>query len=125
MKKATHYTPPHCIVRQLMQKAKEREIKCHYHFVDFKSAFDTICRKALWETMRSIVKIKKIVSIVEKMYDKTTCAVVDDGLLTEWLSVSFGVRQGCILYSTLFNLFLDFVMDEIKCLQIVLYLIRI
>ena len=67
--------------------------------------------------MRSVGIIKNIVSIVEKIYDKTVFAVFDDGLLNESFPVSFGVRQGCILYSTLFNLFLDFVMDEIKCLQ--------
>ena len=103
------------IVRQLMQKAKERRIKSHYHFVDFKSTFHTIWRKALWKMMRSIIINKNIVSIVEKMYDKTTCVVVVDGLLTEWFSVSVGVRQGCLPSPTLFNLFLDFVMDEIKC----------
>ena len=47
----------------------------------------------------------------------TTCAVVVDGLFTEWFSVSVGVRQGCLLSPTLFNLFLNFVIDEIKCLQ--------
>ena len=47
--------------------------------------------------MISIGINKEIVSIVEKMYDKTTCAVVVDGPLTEWFSVSVGVRQGCLL----------------------------
>ena len=51
------------------------------------------------------------------MYDRTTCAVVVDGLLNEWFSVSVGVRQGCLLSPTLFNFFLDLVMDETKCLQ--------
>ena len=85
------------IVRQLIQKAKERGTKCHCHFLDFKSAFETIWRKASRKMMRSIGKNKKIVSFVEKIYDKTTCAVVVNGLLTEWLSVSVGVRQGCLL----------------------------
>ena len=53
--------------------------------------------------------------IVKKMYDKTTCAVVVDGLLMEWFSVSAGVRLGCLLSPTLLNLFRDFVMDETKC----------
>lgn len=59
----------------------------------------------------------RIVSIIEKIYEKATCAVVVDGLLTEWFSVSVGVRQSFLLSSTLFNLFLEFVMDELKCLQ--------
>ena len=95
------------IVRQLMKKPKEKGINCHYHFVDFRSTFDTIWRKALWKMMRSIGINKKIVRIVEKMYDKTICAVVVDDLLTEWISVSVGVRQGCLLSPTLFTLFLD------------------
>ena len=45
--------------------------------------------------MRSIDINKKIVSLVEKMYEKTTCTVVVDWVLTEWFSVSVGVRQGC------------------------------
>ena len=105
------------IVRQLMQKSKQRGINCHFHFADFKSAFDTIWRKALWRMMRSIGFCNKIVSIIEKMYEKTTCTVAVDGLLTEWFSLGVGVRQGCLLSPTLFNLFLDFVMDELKCLQ--------
>ena len=62
-------------MRQLIQKARERVTECRYHFVYFKSAFDTTWRKALWKMMGSIGINKKIVSIVGKMYDKTTCAV--------------------------------------------------
>ena len=51
------------------------------------------------------------------MYDKTQCAVLIDGHITEWFNVIVGVRQGCLLSPTLFNLFLYFLMDEIKCLQ--------
>ena len=51
------------------------------------------------------------------MYDKTTSAVVVDAHLTGWFSVNVGVRQGYLLSPTLFNLFLDFMTDEIKCLQ--------
>ena len=65
--------------------------------------------------MRSIGINKKIIKIVKKMYDKTTSAVVVDGLLRKWFSFSVGVRLGCLLSPTLLNLFRDFVMDETKC----------
>lgn len=97
------------IVRKFMQKSKERRIKCHYHFADFKSTFDTIWWIALWKMMRSIGICNKIVNIIEKMHEKATCAVAVDGILTGWFSVSVGVRQG-LLSPSLFNLFLDFVM---------------
>ena len=70
------------IVRQLMQKSK-RERERNKMSASFQSTFDTIWRKALWKMMISIGINKEIASIVEKMYDKTTCAVVVDGPLTE------------------------------------------
>ena len=67
--------------------------------------------------MRSIGICNKIVNIIEKMYEKTTCAVAVDGRLTQYFPESVGAKQGCLLSPTLSNLFLDFVMDELKYLQ--------
>lgn len=105
------------IVRQLIEKAKERNIPLSFHFIDFKAAFDTVWRKALWKMLRSIGVDQNIVAIIEDMYDRTECAIQIDGKLTEWFSVNVGVRQGCILSPTLFNVFLEFVMDEVKSIH--------
>ena len=59
----------------------------------------------------------KIVNIIEKIYNNTKCTVVVNGHITEWFEVLVGVRQGCILSPTLFNLFLDFLMKELSSLQ--------
>ena len=32
------------IIRQLIEKSKKHQIRLHFHFIDFKSAFDTIWR---------------------------------------------------------------------------------
>ena len=68
---------------------------------------------------------QKNVSIVEKKYDQATGAVVVDGLLIEWFSVSVGVRQGCLVSPTLFNDFLDVVRMKRNVYKIVLHIIRI
>ena len=59
----------------------------------------------------------KIVNIIEALYKDTECAIVIDGHITEWFKVNIGVRQGCILSPTLFNIFLEFVMKELKSLD--------
>ena len=43
--------------------------------------------------------------------------MIVDGKLTDWFKVVVGVRQGCLLSLTLFNLFLEFVMDGLQELQ--------
>ena len=105
------------IVRQIIEKAKERKVKINFNFIDFKSAFDTIWRKALWKMLAHIGIDRKIINILERLYENSKCAVTIDGKLTEWFSVLVGVRQGCLLSPTLFNIFLEFVIREIKSLS--------
>ena len=101
------------IVRQLIEKAKEHRVQLHFNFVDFKAAFDTIWRKALWKMMLAIGIDPKIINIIEDMYNNTECAVVIEGQLTDWFTVQVGVRQGCLLSPVLFNIFLEFVMKDV------------
>ena len=59
----------------------------------------------------------KIVRILEALYDNTECAVVIDGQIISWFNVEVGLRQGCLLSPTLFNIFLEFVMKEVKDIE--------
>ena len=60
---------------------------------------------------------KKIVAIIEQLYSDTECAVVIDGQITDWFKVEIGLRQGCLLSPVLFNIFLEFVMKELKYIE--------
>ena len=95
-----------------MKKAYEGGVKLHFNFADFKRAFGTIWRKMLWKVMRAIGISNKIVTITEK----TICSVTIDRYQTSGFEVTVGVRQGCLLSTTLLNMFLDFAMQEFKCL---------
>ena len=57
------------IIRQLIEKAKEHQIPLHFHFIDFKAAFDTIWREALWKMLLKIVIPNKFVEIIKNLYD--------------------------------------------------------
>ena len=89
----------------------------HFNFIDFKSAFDTIRRKALWKMLPHIGINKKIIKIFETLYENSKCAITIDGKLTEWFSVLVGARQVCLLSRTFFNIFLEFVINEIESIS--------
>ena len=105
------------VVRQIIEKARERRIKLHWNFVDFKAAFDTIWREALWKCLRSIGVDQVLVDLIKNMYKQAECAVVINGKITDWFQVVTGVRQGCLLSPSLFNLFLEFVMKDLRNLD--------
>ena len=64
------------IVRQIIEKANERKIPLNFHFIDFKAAFDTIWREALWKMMKATGINPKIINIVRNMYENTQCSVI-------------------------------------------------
>ena len=52
-----------------------------------------------------------LVRISEQLYDKATSAVQMNGSIGEWFRTTVGVRQGCLLSPTLFNIFLERIMS--------------
>ena len=48
----------------------------------------------------------------ENLYDKAQSAVLFNGSTGEWFRTTVGVRQGCLLSPTLFNIFLERIMCE-------------
>ena len=53
-----------------------------------------------------------IIRAVENLYDKAQSAVLFNGSTGEWFRTTVGVRQGCLLSPTLFNIFLERIMCE-------------
>ena len=53
-----------------------------------------------------------IVRTIERLYNKATSAVLMNGKLGEWFRTTIGFRQGCLLSTTLFNIFLERIMTD-------------
>ena len=58
------------IVQPIVEKAKVCKVDVRLNFIDFKSALDTIWRKAFWKKLSSIRISKKIIKILEKTVQK-------------------------------------------------------
>ena len=55
---------------------------------------------------------KYLIDVIKALYNDSTSAVLIDNTFSEWFDTTVGVRQGCLLSPTLFNIFLEEIMDN-------------
>ena len=73
-------------------------------FDDLTKAFDTVSREGLWKIMAKIGCPAKLIAMVRQFYDGMLARVQNDGEFSDPFSVTNGVKQGCVLASTLFSM---------------------
>ena len=99
-------------LRVLCEKYSQHQQEIYHAFVDFKKAFDRVWHDALWATMRKYNMGQKLIYTIKQLYADANNAVIIQGVVGDWFHTSVGVRQGCLLSPTLFNIFLDAVAAE-------------
>ena len=48
-----------------------------------------------------------LIQVIKNLYNKATSGVLFNGTIGDWFRTTVGVRQGCLLSPTLFNIFLE------------------
>lgn len=56
----------------------------------------------------------KMLSVLQAIYSDTQCCVRINGKCTPWFPVECGLKQGCLLSTTLFNLYINDLVDLLK-----------
>ena len=99
-------------LRCIIEKYQEHQEELYHVFIDFKKAFDRVWHQALWATMHKYNINKNLIALIEELYNNATSSVYLDGDFGEWFRTTVGVRQGCLLSPTLFNIFLERIMSD-------------
>ena len=95
--------------RQIMEKVIAGDGGMAINFIDFRKAFDSVHRPAVWQIMKEYGIPEGIIDIVKCLYDNSRCSVRTEGELGEWFQIVTGVRQGPNL------LVIDWVMKKATC----------
>ena len=53
-----------------------------------------------------------LIKVIKNLYNKATSAVLFNSSIEDWFRTTAGVRQGCLLSPTLFNIFLERIMTD-------------
>ena len=53
-----------------------------------------------------------LIQVMKPLYNKATSVVLFNSSIGDWFQTTVGVRQGCLLSPTLFNIFLERIMTD-------------
>ncbi|KAI8518904.1 hypothetical protein Bbelb_021610 [Branchiostoma belcheri] len=99
-------------LRLLAEKRREFRKPLYAAYVDLKQAFDSVDRNALWLLLKALGVPAKLVHLLSLLYSNTSSRVKVNGLLSDSFVIKSGVRQGCVLAPTIFNVAIDHVMGR-------------
>lgn len=96
------------ILHSLIEKyCKLQNQKLYVCFIDFEKAFDKVSRTLLLNKLHNIGLKGKFLNILTSIYSEDKACLKLNNSLTDLYPVNIGVKQGCVLSPTLFNLFLS------------------
>ena len=91
-----------------MEKAREYHHPLYICFIDLRKAYDSVHRTSLWRILQHSYHLpEKLLTIIRALHEDTNAVVRAYGKASDKFPVTSGVRQGCVLAPTLFNLYFD------------------
>ena len=75
-------------------------------FIDFTKAFDTVPREGLWCVLRKLGCTDKVINLIQALHDGMEAKKVQGKDASGGITVTNGVKQGCVLAPKLFSLYL-------------------
>jgi hypothetical protein len=92
-----------CIIDLYLKRRK----RLYCAFVDYRKAFDTVNRIALWQKLASCMINGKVLNVIFNMYDKAKSCVRNGSDISNYFPCQVGVRQGENLSPLLFAIYLN------------------
>ena len=112
-----HRTSDHLFTRKTLiskhvyNNTKEKIYAC---FINFRKALDSVWHEGLFSKLENLNIHRNFLNIVKNIYSETVCAVKIGSQLTNFFQYSKGVRQGCPLSPTLFNFFINDLINKVE-----------
>ncbi|CAB1098869.1 unnamed protein product [Ectocarpus sp. CCAP 1310/34] len=104
-------------VGRIMQGRKRAGKPTYCFFLDVKKAYDTLWRNGLWKQLSNYGIKGKMWRVLKKMTECTKSAVMLDGELSKFFDIEQGVPQGCTLPPTLFQVFINDLLEVVEAVR--------
>ena len=99
-------------LRWIMERQREYNQDTYLCFIDYSKAFDCVDHEKMWNTLRVMGIPQHLICLMRNLYLNQQATVRTEFGDTDTFGIGKGVRQGCILSPSLFNLYAERIMRE-------------
>ena len=92
------------------QKKQEFQKNNYFCFVDYSKAFDCVDHNKQWKILKEMRIPDHLTCLLRNLYAGQEATVRIGHRTTDWLQITKGVCQGCILLPCLFNWYAEYIM---------------
>ena len=98
------------------QKVSEREFQknIYFCFIDYAKAFDHVDHNKLWNILKEMGIPDRLTCLLRNLYSGQEATVRIRRGTRDRFQIGKGVRQGCILSPSLYNLYLEYIMQNAR-----------
>ena len=92
-------------LKQLQEKCREQCKPLYISFIDLTKAFEFLSRDGFFKILKKIGCPPRLLSIISSFHENTHCTINFDCTSSQTFKITSGVKQECVLASTLFGIF--------------------
>jgi len=100
-------TDPTFCLKLLIEKRREFNLEIYLLLIDYEKAFDNIKRQVLFNILKSRHIPDSLLKAIVDIYTQNKILIKFNSNLSKLVEINKGVRQGCPLSPTLFNIYSD------------------
>ena len=100
-------------LRQVVEQRWEYALPIYCSFIDLEKAYDSVWRGGMWQIAKYYGIPAQIVELLKNWYEGiSSCVRLEEGD-GDWFPIRTGLRQGCVLSPSLFNVYMDAIMRKV------------
>ena len=96
----------------IIKKAREFQKNIYFCFIDYAKVFDCVDHNKLWKILKDMGIPDHLSCLLRNLYAGQEATVRTGHGTKDWFQIGKGVRQGCILSLSLFNLYAEYIMRK-------------
>ena len=100
-------------IHWIIGKAREFQRNIYFCFIDYAKAFDCVDHNKLWKTLKEMGILHHLTCLLRNLCTGQEATVRNGHGTRDWAQIGKGVRQGCILSHCLFNLYAEYIMQNV------------